>query len=151
MNPENINPIAKTSFLFRRSLAFGGALLLALLHAATAYSQDVSGTTAQINFYMSGSYGSSSYTVSSPGTWNNIQSGTGVGANALNTLKNNTIGTGATSVTLTNAAGTATPWSLSISNLNGSVNGDTGHGSASTPYSNNVTAIWPVTARGRSA
>ena len=73
-----MNPHAKT-FLFRRSLALAGALLLTLLKAGTAYSADVAGTAALLNFWEYNVASPSIYQVSSPDGnghyWNNIWGG----------------------------------------------------------------------------
>jgi hypothetical protein len=137
-----MNPNAK-SFPFKRSLAIVGALLLVLLNTGPARSADVNGTAALINFYMN-----SGFKVPNPNNglyWNNITSGAGGGKHALITLTDNG-GASGTSITLTNTANAATPWSLSISNLNADVHGDTGQGSDSTGYAATLTNIWPLPA-----
>jgi hypothetical protein len=153
-----MNPIAET-YLFRRSFALAGALLLSLLNVGTAFSADVAGTAALLNFWEDETQTPappSPFFINSPDVnghyWNNIWGGYWNNGSGLDNIIN---GAGATlpsgdyttSVALTNTANGYNGWSLSISNWAGNgINNNTREGSSSTPYSNNLTAIWPLAA-----
>jgi hypothetical protein len=111
----------------------------------TFTAQPVVSAAALLNFFQNGSY-----SVSSPdgngAYWNNITGGLGNYGTGFDSIVNNG-GSGATSVALLATNDSSPGWSLSISNtVSGGLNGDTGQGDISTPYSNNLTAIWPLTA-----
>jgi uncharacterized repeat protein (TIGR03806 family) len=149
MNSNAImNSNAKT-FLFRRSLALAGVLLLVILNVGTVHSADVTGSTALINFAGSTSYLLTGQTAQ--GYWNNIGSGNSgaqqqysVGVDNFTNYVTLYYGHNAPLVDTNNGS---TGWTLTFTNfVNNAIQGDASHGSGTTPYSSSLTAVWPLTA-----